>query len=115
MRNESLPCFGSFILNLDDVSGPGTHWVTVSPDRKMYYDSYGLKWPNELNYLKLEEYNTFQHQRMNSNLCGLYCIAAIKLLNKGVSFYDICYDVFKHNKRNKNDATFKHLLYEMQK
>ena len=115
MRNETLPKHGSFILNLDDVSGLGTHWVAVFPDRNIYYDSYGLKWPNELDHFGLKEYNSIQHQRMNSNLCGLYCIAVIKLINKGVSFYNICYDIFKHSKHNKNDGTFKHLLYEMQK
>ena len=33
------------ILNLDDTSGDGTHWV--GDDKKWYFDSFGLPLPTE--------------------------------------------------------------------
>ena len=38
------------ILNLDDTSGLGTHWVAwyKNGTEKKYFDSYGLQPPNEL-------------------------------------------------------------------
>ena len=43
------------ILNLDDTSGLGTHWVAwyKNGTEKKYFDSYGLQPPNELvDYLR---------------------------------------------------------------
>jgi len=43
------------ILNFDDASGKGTHWVAWSrtDKNKLYFDSYGIQPPLELiNYLK---------------------------------------------------------------
>jgi len=39
------------IMNLDDTSGDGTHWVAwfKSGDKKWYFDSFGLHPPTELN------------------------------------------------------------------
>ena len=55
------------ILNLDDTTGSGTHWVAWYKDGKdkYYFDSYGLQPPNELvKYLRSKIfYNTEQVQR----------------------------------------------------
>ena len=43
------------IVNLDDTSGPGTHWVCYYSNEKesFYFDSYGLDPPDEIvDYLK---------------------------------------------------------------
>ena len=39
----------SGIINLDDQTGPGTHWVcyVISPRNVIYFDSYGLPPPKE--------------------------------------------------------------------
>jgi hypothetical protein len=41
MRTENLPktVVYSYILNLDEASDPGTHWVAVYHNE--YYDSFG--------------------------------------------------------------------------
>jgi len=114
MRNEKLPEFGSFVLNLDGVRGEGTHWVLVELNKRVYYDPFGLHWPRELNKYEFQSFNSTQHQKPVSNLCGLYCIFALILLNRGHSFYDICYNVFKHHSYNKNVTTLQRLLHEMQ-
>ena len=44
------------ILNLDDTTGNGTHWVAWYGDngKKYYFDSYGIQPPDELKrYLKI--------------------------------------------------------------
>ena len=41
------------VLNLDDTSGNGTHWVVWYRDngKKYYFDSYGIQPPDKLNSL----------------------------------------------------------------
>jgi len=51
------------IMNLDDTSGDGTHWVAwfKRGDKKWYFDSFGLSPPTELNnYLGYVLYPTEQ-------------------------------------------------------
>ena len=84
MRN-SLPINGvrqneSGIVNLDDVEGPGTHWVAYVKrgDGAIYFDSFGnLRPPKELvRYLKVAkiEYNYTSYQNYNQNNCGQLCL-----------------------------------------
>ena len=68
------------IVNLDNSSGPGTHWVAYykDDDIKEYFDSFGnLQPPKEIikylgknnlsyNYNQIQDYNTFN--------CGHLCI-----------------------------------------
>lgn len=71
------------IVNLDNHSGPGTHWVCFrkSGHDVNYFDSYGnLQPPVEVqNYLNdcYISYNraAFQSIKRNSELCGHLCIA----------------------------------------
>ena len=115
MRTDKLPEQGSFILNLDESDGPGTHWTAVDFDKKLYYDSYGLIWPKELNKLKLRSFNEVQHQKGNSSLCGLYCVCVIRMLNRGIGFYEICHTLFKSCTLYKtNHAKLRTLLSKMQ-
>ena len=107
MRDEILPNRGCYCLNLDDKSDPGTHWVAVYGDE--YYDSYGLPPPKKLSHLK---YNTVQHQKPNSSLCGLYACFYIYSRNRNKSAYDICYKIFKINGNEKELKNFHNeLLY----
>ena len=46
MRTEKLPKTGSFVLNLDELEDPGTHWVSVFHNE--YYDSFGLPPPQKV-------------------------------------------------------------------
>ena len=51
------------ILNLDDTSGLGTHWVAwyKNETEKKYFDSYGLQPPNELvDYLQHRKSTTLR-------------------------------------------------------
>lgn len=68
------------IVNLDDESGPGTHWVAYKKTRNkvLYYDPFGdLRPPQELvRYFRGCEifYNYNQDQDYNTIVCGHLCL-----------------------------------------
>lgn len=100
MRNEKLPLYGSFIVNLDDLKNKGSHWVAVFGSE--YYDSFGMPPPIELEN-RILTYNTIQHQTINSVLCALFACLYIHYRNYGYSKYDICYNILKYNHSNKDE------------
>ena len=72
------------ILNLDDTTGSGTHWVAwyKNGTEKKYFDSYGLQPPNELvDYLHSPIlYNTERVQPYDQVFCGHLCLYVLKQL-----------------------------------
>lgn len=84
MRDDlpERPLFNeSGIVNLDNTSGPGTHWVCYKKmDNKVFYfDSLGnLPPPNELlQYFKSADdimYNYDVKQKGNTSICGHLCL-----------------------------------------
>ena len=92
------------ILNLDDTSGLGTHWVAwyKNGTEKKYFDSYGLQPPNELvDYLAPRApanrrfvhspilYNTERVQPYDQVFCGHLCLYVLKQLGGGQHLQDI--------------------------
>lgn len=84
MRN-ALPRNGvrineAAIVNLDDETGSGTHWVAYRKTGKNveYFDSFGnLKPPKELmNYFKVDhvKYNYENYQNYDTFICGHLCL-----------------------------------------
>lgn len=84
MRN-AMPSDGpklneSAVINLDNESGPGTHWTAYHKIGKHvnYFDSFGnLKPPKELiNYLGVDtiNYNYKKYQNYDSFNCGHLCL-----------------------------------------
>lgn len=74
------------IVNLDNSSGEGTHWVCFKKNQNTvdYFDSYGdLRPPVEIQkYLSgaYISYNRTRYQKGNSEICGHLCLAF--LVNK---------------------------------
>ena len=112
-RNHS-PC----IINMDDLGGPGTHWVCcwgspggVGFTPAEYFDSFGLPPPAEWEIeLILEGKKTFlrndnQLQWEFSVRCGYYCLLFLNERNKGRSFREIL-SMFSENTRA-NEAVVK--------
>lgn len=71
----------SGIINLDDKTGPGSHWVAYKKIGKIvkYYDSFGdLRPPIEvLHYFRNTNkiyYNYARDQNFNTNICGHLCL-----------------------------------------
>ena len=70
----------SAIVNLDDVTGPGTHWVAYQKrgSEVIYFDSFGdLQPPLDLmNYFNVPEvkYNYERYQDFDTFICGHLCL-----------------------------------------
>ena len=67
------------IINLDDIQGPGTHWVCYRNIDNIveYFDPFGLIMPNEaLEYFNTSGkrifYSMDEIQNRNTVLCGYY-------------------------------------------
>jgi len=74
------------IMNLDDTSGDGTHWVSwfKCGNDKFYFDLFGLPPPTELNnYLCDVFYLTEQIQPRQEVICGHLCLFVSKEMQKG--------------------------------
>lgn len=80
-NQNSLPRNECGIINLDDINGPGTHWVAYVKrgHHVKYYDSYGnLPPPREfIKYFGDNvqiDYNYERNQTYNSAICGQLCL-----------------------------------------
>lgn len=78
-RNESG------IVNLDDATGVGTHWVAYAKkgNNVMYFDGFGnLRPPRELErYFGSDvniTYNRSSYQTFDQNICGQLCIRFLR-------------------------------------
>lgn len=77
----------SGIINLDDSSGNGTHWIAYKKHNEniYYYDSFGVdKIPDLiLKYFNISKNNIFLHnnqdQQMNEVNCGHLCLDFLNL------------------------------------
>ena len=84
----------SFIVNTEDSSKSGKHWIAVyAPLRGSveYFDPFGLE-PSKieiLDFIKLNKkrfiFNPHQIQASSSYNCGLFCIFYILLRSRGIS------------------------------
>ena len=81
------------MLNLDDTSGRGTHWVAwyKNGNNKFYFDIYGLLPPVEmLRYLKSPVfYNTEQVQPKDQVFCGHLCLYVLKQMTAGMGLQEV--------------------------
>ena len=92
-----------YIINLDDETGPGTHWVVLfMSEVPIYFDSSGVYPPKELNFIKNLYFIPYRIQATNSRICGLYCLYFINEALKGRKYMDIVLDVDK-NDYNENE------------
>ena len=86
------------IMNLDDSSGKGTHYVAwfKKNNQKYYFDSYGIQAANEMiKYLGHPlYYNTERIQPDDEVFCGHLCLFVLKKLDEGYNFQDIINTLF---------------------
>ena len=80
-RNESG------IVNLDDATGPGTHWVAKRNNRVVYFDSFdNYRPPKELvlyfeNDATTIEYNRTSYQTYDQSFCGQMCLRILQTVD----------------------------------
>ena len=103
MRAEPTICNGndeSFILNMDDSDGQGTHRVSlyVKGNNCYYFDSFEFEPPIEvINYCAGKDgyFSTYKIQSREEVICGHYSIYVIYMLNRGISFHDVLHELTK--------------------
>ena len=85
---------GAYIINLDEYSDIGTHWVAlwVNNNNVTYFDSFGVEHiPKEIiKFIESKNIkaNIFRIHACDSIMCGYFCIAFIDFMFKGKSLTD---------------------------
>ena len=88
---------GAYVINLDEYSDIGTHWVAlyINNNDVTYFDSFGVEHiPKEIKtFIKSKNIktNTFRIQAYASIMCGYFCIGFTDFMLKGktltISFF----------------------------
>ena len=101
---------GAYVINLDEYSDVGTHWVVlwVNNENITYFDSFGVEHiPKD--FIKFIENrniktNIFRTQAYDSIMSGYFCIGFIDFMFKGKCLTDYT-NLFWPNDFKKNDDT----------
>ena len=100
---------GAYVINLDEYSDIGTHWVAlwVNINSVTYFDSFGVEHiPKEIKTFiknKNVKTNIFRTQAHDSIMCAYFCIAYMDFMikAKGLTEYT---NIFSPNDFKKNDV-----------
>ena len=85
---------GAYVINLDDYSDIGTHWIAlyVLNNDATYFDSFGVEHiPKEIKTFisnKNIKTNIFRIQAYDSIMCGYFCIGFIDFMLAGKTLTD---------------------------
>ena len=99
---------GAYIVNLDEYSDIGTHWVALYVNNKTvtYFDSFGIEHiPKEIKKFVGNNgivANIYRTQSYNSIMCGYFCIDFTNYILKGKSLTDFT-NLFSPNDFKEND------------
>lgn len=110
-----------YIINLDTISGQGTHWTLFDlTDNKtnMYYDSFSAPPPSQLQKVLMKSKKDFimndlydNEQRLNSISCGYFCLFMMLLRKSGKSPKE-CITLMNDKNIRGNEDIMKY-LYEL--
>ena len=99
---------GTCVINLDEYSDIGTHWVAlyVNNNNVTYFDSFGVEHiPKEIKAFinnKNIKTNIFRIQAYDSIMCGYFCIGFIDFMLAGKTLTEFT-NLFSPNNFKKND------------
>ena len=85
---------GAYVINLDEYSDIGTHWVAlyVQNNNVTYFDSFGVEHiPKEIKaFIKNKNIKTniFRIQTYDYIMCGYFCIGFINFMLAGKTLAD---------------------------
>ena len=85
---------GAYVINLDEYSDIGTHWVAlyVQNNDVTYFDSFGVEHiPKEIKTFisnKNIKTNIFRIQAYDSIMCGYFCIGFFDFMLAGKTLTD---------------------------
>ena len=86
--------YGAYVINLDEYSNIGTHWIAVYVDAKTvtYFDSFGVEHiPKEIKKFIINKdiiANVFRIKTYDSVMYGYFCIGFIDFMLKGNNLTD---------------------------
>ena len=98
----------AYIINLDEYSDIGTHWVAlyVQNNDVTYFDSFGVEHiPKEIRTFignKNIKTNIFRIQAYDSIMCGYFCIGFIDFMLAGKTLIEFT-NLFSPNNFKRND------------
>ena len=100
---------GAYVINLDEYSDIGTHWVAsyVNNNDVIYFDSFGVEHiPKDIKAfidrsLSITT-NIFRIQAYDSIMCGYFCIGFIDFMLAGKTLTEFT-NLFSPNNFKKND------------
>ena len=102
---------GAYVINLDEYSDTGTHWVALYIHNIFvtYFDSFGVEHiPKEIkafiNRSLSITANIFRIQAYDSIICRYFCIGFIDFMLPGKTLTDFT-NLFSPNNFKKNDDT----------
>ena len=100
---------GAYIINLDEYSDIGTHWIALwvnNSNNITYFDGFGVEHiPEEIKAFignKNINTNVFRIQTNDSIMCGYFCIGSINYMLNGKTLTEYTY-FFSPNDFKKND------------
>ena len=100
---------GTHVINLDQCSDIGTHWVSLwvnNSNNVTYFDSFGVEHiPKEILKIiknKNIKSNIFRIQAYDSIMCGYFCIGFINYMLKGKTLTEYT-NLFSPTNFKKND------------
>lgn len=85
----------AFVLNTDDHTKPGMHWVAVyvdSMNNGLYFDSYGMPPIISSHFNRIRKnckqyrWNAVQLQSSMSDVCGQFCLMFLDYMTSGLGF-----------------------------
>ena len=94
---------GTYIINLDEYSDIGTHWVAlyVHDNDVTYFDTFGVKIKTFTSNKNIKT-NIFRIQAYDSIKCGYFCIGFIDFMLAGKTLTEYT-NIFSPNNFKKND------------
>ena len=100
---------GTYVINLDEYSDIGTHWVALWVNNNVtYFGSFGVEHIRKeiIKFIENKNIKTniFRIQAYHSIMCGYFCIAFIDFMFKGKSLTNYT-NLFSPNDFKKNDDT----------
>ena len=99
---------GAYVINLDEYSDIGTHWVALYAQNNdvTHFDSFGVEHiPKEIKTFVGNtniETNIFRIQASDSIMCGYFCIGFIDFMFAGKTLTEFT-NLFSPNNFKKND------------
>ena len=105
---------GTYIINLDEYSDTGTHWIPlwVNNNDVTYFDSFGVEHiPKEIKgFVKNQNIktNVFRIQANGSVMCWYFCIGFIDLMFKGKTLTEFTNLVSPNNFKKSDEIILKY-------